>query len=147
MAREPKTRRGWLAYVERHKLQYLGSGVSRTVYALDAGRVLKLEGDYPYNDAHADACRKEGDFYAESDTRARKFLAEVLAYGDGWLIMERAQKTLYDLIYRDRTFNYERGDRLTDKLRTTTGDTLSDLHPGNVGYFGKGVYKLIDYAV
>lgn len=131
----PRTLVEWEAYIQAKGLRMLGKGVSRKVYALDENRVIKIT---YRNDFHEDACGKETAAWQCASDEQRQYLAAVLDSGKDWLIMERAKKVL-------ESFGNETSTIITQDLHETTG--FRDLHSKNIGYFGAGRFKCIDYAV
>lgn len=130
----PRTKADWAAYVAAKGLKLLGQGVSRRAYALDNNRVLKIE--YGAG-AFGQQCAAEVRCFQQASENVKPFLAAILDYGDGWTIMERAQCTL-------REFGGQT-DKISHDLSRQT--RIGDLHAANIGYFGKGQFKILDYAL
>lgn len=126
----PRSHKGWLAYIADKQLDFLGDGVSRAVYALDSQRVVKVSKYGPGQSEH------ETKVWRRSDAHTRSMLARIYAAGDGWSIQERAICTLDDA--------YQIHGLLQDDLYEATG--ICDLHENNLGYFGFGRFKIIDYG-
>lgn len=135
---EPTTRDGWVAWVKDQGLVHLGAGASRDVYALDDVRVIKINYRAPGMDRFGDQCENEYRVWAQATPEARQYLATIEGHGEGWTIMERAQFLLQAVDGRTQ-------DRIAQDLRKITG--LRDLHPGNIGYFGGGRFKILDYGL
>lgn len=126
----------WRSYVHRHNLQLLGKGASRNCFALTPTLVLKLNHN---TSTFGDQCRIEAVVWESADPATRELLATIRAYGEGWIVMERAISTLKDF---DETNDYK--DTVEQSLTQET--CYNDLHQGNIGYFGDGLFKVIDYG-
>jgi len=123
-----KTIAQWREYVYTRDLPKLGNGVSRTVYALDSKHVLKLA------NGSFDQCDTEIERWLAASPSERAAFATIHAYGEGWIIMERA----------DCTLPYDDDNRvLCDLYEAITG--VYDLYPPNIGVFGNS-HKIIDYG-
>lgn len=123
-------------YAHAHGWKKLGEGASRKCYDMGNGKVVKLN----HNTIRfGDQCAKEVRRWNNADANKRQYLAPILAHGNGWVIMEKAQGTAYELLRGD--FAYQIGRELSQ----ATG--FNDLHPANLGYFGCGVFKILDYAL
>lgn len=128
----PRTKKDWMIYIQNHNLKALGQGISRTVYALDDKRVIKIE-----NDGRLKQCNNEVTFWNSSSEKMRQFLAPILDHGKDWIIMARATMTLGKFGGRE--------DVVTTTLRSAT--RCNDLHPDNIGFFSDGSFKVIDYGL
>lgn len=108
--------------------QRLGNGVSRHVYDLGDGAVIKI----PFrNDEWINL--REAQVWSDADTALRPHLAPVLAVSPtgSWLVMRKASDV----------GSWQRADRLHDAV----GGRIGDLHGNNVGVVdGRDV--IIDYA-
>lgn len=132
------TKAYWMRFAVDNALRELGRGASRTVYALDDNRVLKIE--------HAlfggrSQCEHEANFYKNADENVRSYLAAVLESGSGWSIMERGKSTVREMFGRDAI--------ACETLCTTIASEVrvGDLHAANIAYFGAGKFKIIDYGL
>jgi hypothetical protein len=138
-AEVPATAQGWYDYVHSHRCTKLGEGASRKAYALDATRVIKIDkAALGQNDRFNGQCASEVARWNTSSPEIRECLATLLDSGNGWVIMERAQSTLH-------TFDGRTQDTISRDLGQAT--RIGDLHGANIGYFGKGRFKIIDYAL
>jgi hypothetical protein len=130
----PATLDGWRAWAKDKLL--LGMGASRAVYAIDDKRVVKINsGGNNWGD-----CASEAQYFNNADAETRECLATIYACGDGWLVMERAKSTLHAFTNDPKTTS-----TITSDLKSVVKN-VGDLHPANIGYFGKGRFKVIDYA-
>lgn len=68
------------------KFPYLGSGISRAVYALNNYYVVKVA----MNRDGLDQCMLENKIFLTSDLKFRKYICPVLWYRTGMIIMPRA---------------------------------------------------------
>lgn len=134
----PTTAAGWYAYAHKHGCTKLGQGASRKTYALDADRVIKIDYAMLNQGGWQGQCNSEAARWQNASEEIRPFLAPVLESGDGWVIMARAKTVI-------STFGPEVSRTISHDLGTTTG--IGDLHGGNIGYFGNGIFKIIDYAL
>lgn len=122
-------------------MRLLGQGASRDVYKLDATRVIKIERHVDANAWHGiNQCNRERAYWDNANEEQRKYLATILESGDGWVIMERAKNTLSG-ICNDK----ELSRTICTDFSRTIG--MNDLHAHNIGYFGNGIFKIIDYAL
>jgi hypothetical protein len=119
--------------------QLLGVGISRKVYDLGDGRVVKhCHPDYCPGLARFCDCMREAKLWHR--TRA-KILAPVLAYGLHWLIMPKASMTAREL--HDVREIWE----ILRHLYTQAASLgIRDNHASNVGLFN-GQWKILDYTV
>lgn len=129
------TKAYWMRFAVDNALKELGRGASRTVYALDDSRVLKIE--------HAlfggqSQCENEAAAWKNADEKKRSYLAEVLESGSGWSIMERGRRTVFEMFAGG-------GREISVALTHETG--IVDLHAKNIAYFGAGKFKIIDYGL
>lgn len=135
------TKAYWMRYAVDNALRELGRGASRTVYALDDKRVLKVE--------HAlfggrSQCEIEAKAWSNADEHKREYLAAVLESGAGWSIMERGRQTVYDF-FGGREGNHNAMQTLCTSFISEVG--INDLHAKNIAYFGAGKFKIIDYGL
>lgn len=129
------TKAYWIRYAVDNALEQLGQGASRTVYALDASRVLKIEHALFHGKSQ---CEIEANAWHNASEEKRAYLAAVLESGSGWSIMERGRKTVYAMFGGG-------GDELCRAITRETG--IVDLHAKNIAYFGCGKFKIIDYGL
>lgn len=124
-----------ISSVEQCGLEYLGSGISRRVFALDEQHVLKLERGY-YK-----TCNKtERDgWLAIADTPMAVHFAPVVACSPSgeWLVMRRAESKL-------DSYTFSQWSNTTGRALNRAGCT--DLHSGNVMEMRDGSVKVIDYG-
>ena len=126
------TKQDWLNRVKTQNLEELGRGAGRTVWALDAKRVIKIDtGGW-------EQCNSESLRWIRADAQTRTLLGEIYESGDGWIIMERARGVI-------RQFGDLVTTTVSRDLRKATG--FNDLHGNNIGYFGNGIFKILDYAL
>lgn len=130
----PKTSDEWLAYAKANHLAFLGSGISRNVYALDNSKVIKIEkGSNWQTSCEVNAYKSLPSF--------KHLLAKIIEHGDGWIVAERASSTL-------NTFDYTTQNIVIDALKKATNHKIGDLHAGNIGFFEQNAqFKIIDYAL
>lgn len=131
----PSTRAEWMQYAKVKGLRQLGQGASRTAYALDANWVIKVQ-THNVDGINGGQCAAEAKAWLSASAERKQYLATIREYGQGWCIMERAKMTLEAFGGMTRT--------VSDDLRETTG--IADLHSRNIGYFGGGKFKIIDYG-
>lgn len=113
-------------------LEHLGSGSCRTVFDL-GDCVLKVNKDLARN-MHG-SCETESAHWETFQGTDNEYLfAEVLASGDGWLIMVKA-----DSVCTGGEWDYQ------ETMRRATRLGVSDLFSANLGVFD-GTCKVIDYA-
>lgn len=113
----------------RSTLPYLGNGVTRSVYDLGNGSVLKS--------GKADSCYGGNLTEARTwemlrDSEVGQYLAEVIAYDteDGaWLIMRKVDGTIGDACSSVRDAYYS-----SDAYYVLSSSCIGDLHEGNIGY-------------
>lgn len=128
--------RAWERLLQAAGLEYIGSGISRRVYDLGDGNVLKVQTAH-----YGKANPNEINLWKEVEgTQYEKFFAPIIAADEKdsrWLVMAKAKT------YNNDT---QAGDNLVRKLRKVIQHfNLYDVHFGNVGtYNGRPV--LIDYA-
>jgi hypothetical protein len=119
-----------VAMVQAANLDRLGSGVSRTVYAIDDKSVLKVLRDptYSHNRTEVETYKKFGN------TPNGKYLGKVLAADPSghWLVMEKVRCGLQD--------TPDAASRAARRMG------ISDLHRGNFGKRANGTAVVIDYA-
>lgn len=127
------TKADWKRFITQEGLQELGRGASRATFALSDTEVIK----YDYN--HWVQCNSEAAAWETANEELRSMLGRVIASGDGWIVMERAKMTLGHM----RMGAAE--TTISSDLRKATG--IGDLHAANIGYFGRGIFKIIDYAL
>lgn len=138
---EFNTKAYWMRYAVDNALKELGQGASRTVYALDDSRVLKIEHALFHGRSQ---CENEARAWRNADENTRTFLAEVIESGAGWSIMSRGKMTIYDM------FGGRHGDvgAMQTLCVTISAETnINDLHAKNIAYFGRGQFKIIDYGL
>ena len=112
---------------------YLGAGVTRRVYDLGDGTVLKVNKN---RQSYYGDCASEARAWEElRDDEAGEHLAPVLAVAsDGtWLVMVKAESDGYRLDGKARRILERAG--------------IDDLHPGNIGKLSDGRLVAIDYAL
>lgn len=123
-------------WVHTKGFKKLGQGASRKCYDMGNGKVVKIN----HNTVRfGDQCAKEVRVWKNSDEKTRQYLAPILEWGEGWVIMEKAQDTAEHLV--NIAFGYQIGREI---MQATM---IRDLHPANIGYFGCGVFKVLDYAL
>lgn len=138
-----KTAMDWYQFAKKNNLRKLGQGASRKCYDLGDGRVVKV--NYHGNQIGAtdfrfgDQCAKEARVFANASEEKKVFLATILDSGDGWVIMEKARGIAPDFV------SMEFASRIGEEITVATG--IHDLHPYNIGYFGCGQFKILDYAL
>lgn len=124
------------AYAHKMGWKKLGQGASRKVYDMGNNKVIKIN----YNVVqHGDQCKSEVKVWETASDKVKPYLAAIVDFGDGWTIMEKAESVAADM------FDYELGYKIGRDLRKVTN--IGDLHPHNIGYFGAGQFKIIDYAL
>jgi len=135
------TKAYWMRFAVDNALRKLGEGASRTVYALDDSRVLKIEHALFHGRSQ---CAIEAQAWQNADENKRSYLAAILESGDGWSIMERGKTTVYDM-FGGRAGNVNAMQTLCDTISSET--RINDLHAKNIAYFGAGKFKIIDYGL
>ena len=138
----PATKAGWLAYIKENGLEELGRGASRTCYALDSERVIKIERE----NAYCEQSEPEVKVWRAATT-GRKYLTKVIDSGLGWTIMERATFVLAKMVDPYSMEASQVGTDIANAFHSAEGIYLSDLHPYNIGYFSDGQFKAIDYGI
>jgi hypothetical protein len=133
----PQTKEEWITYIAQKGLQELGRGASRKVYALDETRVIKIE-YAPF--AGQSQCENEVRFYNSATEAQKKVLAHIHESGRGWEIMERARNIIGKM-----GMGHEACRMIRHDLQTITN--VRDLHENNIGYFGAGMFKILDYGL
>lgn len=117
-------------------LRRLGSGVSRDCFELDDETVLKIDRDRM--GSYAGSCATERAAWQRiCGTDAERYVARVLASGDGWLVMERVTDTY--------GFGNE-SDEYRELRSVLSRIGIQDLHGANVGTLPDGRLVAIDYA-
>lgn len=125
----------WREWLETSGIPYISRGISRSVYDLGDGNVLKVQ-----NATHRDGCNsQELNLWKEVvGTEYEKSFAPIVAADKGgrWLVMKKAYVSDDDSTQR----------AIVDDLRDVIREYgLTDIHYGNVGsYDGQPV--IIDYA-
>lgn len=135
-----RTCKEWNDFVHANGLRKLGEGVSRKVYALSETTVIKIDKGVlnGFNDGFQAQCASEVNVWNNASEEQREYLAAIIDSGKGWIIAERALQTVSQMLG-------EGGREIGHTLTTETG--IRDLHIHNIGYFGKGRFKIIDYAL
>lgn len=124
----------------RSELRRLGAGVSRTVYDLGDGTVLKVCHD---QHSHAGNNLSEWEMWQKvQGTEWEIHFAECIAVSDdgSWLIQRAIDQTFESDHVAWSEWYREIGADLSAELH------LGDLHYGNVGTTVQGQVKIIDYA-
>lgn len=120
--------------------KFLGSGVSRRVFALSETLALKVD-NLSDSWAHAGSNETEWNTYQDlCDRGAGDLVAKIHAHADdfSWLIVERVEGTAEDLGREDGFYDVRR------TLQSEYG--IGDLHDGNMGRRHDGSWVAIDYA-
>jgi len=131
----PQTRAEWVQYIAAKGLVKLGNGASRTAYALNATQIIKISTN---EHDHWNQCEGEAKRWEMSTSEQRQYLATIYKHGKGWIVMERAQFVL-------RTCDENTQHAVCHDMQVET--RIGDLHSANIGYFGKGRFKILDYAL
>lgn len=134
----PRTKVEWVQYIAQKGLRKLGQGASRTTYALDDKRVIKIEHALWGNGVSQ--CEAEVKMWNQATPAQREVLAEIFDSGKGWEVMERAKMTCSEMGMGHGAFR-----TITTDIGASTG--VRDLHEANVAYFGNGRFKVIDYGI
>lgn len=69
---------------------YIGAGKSRMVFDLDEKHVLKIS----YKKAALNTNEREVRLYQTVPSKLRKYLSKIEDYGDGWIVMEKWEKSV-----------------------------------------------------
>lgn len=131
----PRSLKGWHLYIQELGLEELGAGSARIAYALNETQVIKVARDeyYVYQ------CNEEWAMWEASTPEVRQYLATIYDAGEGWCIMERATGTVDQL-----DLGHVKRDIISDLCEAAH---IADGHGGNVGYFGNGRFKILDYGL
>lgn len=123
-------------------LSRLGQGASRIAYRLDSETVLKVT----YARCFAGDCGTEVEVWETAPSYEKKYLAKILAHGNGWLVMERVccvGDFCEDCWDGDGYAWREAVGEMEDALGAMG---VGDLHNGNYGTTSDGRVVAIDYA-
>jgi hypothetical protein len=127
-------RRSWTKWLESAGCTFLGEGISRSVFDLNDGNVVKIE-----HNAGAFANRQEIDLWERvRGTEYEQYFAPIVAadFQSGrWIVMKKA----------DMHDTYESNDFINDVHPAISQFGLYDIHTGNVGSIN-GSPVIIDYA-
>lgn len=126
--------------IDKRSFRYLGSGVSREVYAISDTLVIKMMREN-YSGGHEWAGNNEGEiaFYNNLDDCDKNLVAKCFAIADdgSWLISERVAYVAEEIGMDSDAFEVR--EQLEDM-------GMGDLHPGNMGQREDGTWCAIDYA-
>ena len=129
---------------------HLGTGMGRTVYALDSQHVLKMAGGFGSYEFGKIANLSERDFWERLDDSEdrddRSYFARTIACAsDGaWLVMERVQRTPTEKEYIAGCKDKE--SALNELFTVGEDNGVDDWGNENIGVTYGGRLVIIDYA-